>query len=157
MQPPTLSRQCHCSSQLLLPAAYRSPLQVRQQLGMTESSATDAAGEISQLQASVERQEILLTRARSDHVEDCANADQDKKVAFARCEADKAALRDQLASEAAQVQMLKSRVSEATAANRLTVEQWESKHRLQGADLRRSVTRSETQQSLALKHSSHSL
>jgi len=110
--------------------------QVRQQLGMTESSATDAAGEISQLQASVERQEILLTRARSDHVEDCANADQDKKVAFARCEADKAALRDQLASEAAQVQMLKSRVSEATAANRLTVEQWESKHRLQGADLR---------------------
>merc|ERR1712166_524390 len=70
--------------------------QVRQQLGMTESSATDAAGEISQLQASVERQEILLTRARSDHVEDCANADQDKKVAFARCEADKAALRDQL-------------------------------------------------------------
>ena len=68
MQPPTLSRQCHCSSQLLLPAAYRSPLQVRQQLGMTESSATDAAGEISQLQASVERQEILLTRARSDHV-----------------------------------------------------------------------------------------
>ena len=119
-------------------------MQVRQQLGMTESSATDAAGEVSQLQASVERLELLLTRARSDHVEDCANADQDKKVACARYEADKAVLRDQLASESVQVTMLKSRVSDAAAANRLTVEQWESKHRLQGADLRRSVTRSHT-------------
>jgi chromosome segregation ATPase len=109
-------------------------------LGSSQSSAMDAAKsaseQIAQLQASVERLENLLTRERSDHVAEYVRAEQEKQAVVARCDADKVALQDQLAAEAAQVQMLKTKASNAAAAERQAVEEWQSKHRLQGADLR---------------------